>query len=230
MFANGPHLATGQFEIGDTTLNAERSNGLDAQIRWKAGKHAFSVGGFYTRFNNFVTLFNTGNTVDIDGNLDPAGELAEAVVSAVPAVFKGFEAEGKFRVYEGKGDLDLNLRGDYVHASNRISGDPLPRITPLRLGFGLDYNFGQFGSRLDVLHAFDQNRTDTFETKTDSYALVNALVSYKFSKVFGNIGNLEVFAKARNLLNDEIRESTSVLKDIAPMGGRSLLVGIRGDF
>ena len=230
LFANGPHLATGQFEIGNTALSAERSNGIDAQIRWKAGKHSFSVGGFYTRFNNFITLFNTGNTVDNDGNLDPAGALAEATVSAVPAVFKGFEAEGKLRVYEGRGDLDLNLRGDYVHASNRETGDPLPRITPLRLGFGLDYNFGQFGSRLDVLHAFDQNRTDTFETKTDGYTQVNALVSYKFKKVFSGIGNLEVFAKARNLLNDEIRESTSVLKDIAPMGGRSLLVGVRGDF
>ncbi len=243
LFSNGPHLATGQFEIGDSRLSAERSNGLDAQIRWKTGKNSFSVSGFYTRFDNFIFLSNTANTrgvngelnpVDVDGNgvADSSGEaiLREAVLKAIPAIFKGFEAEGKFRVYEGRGNLDLNLRGDYVRASNRETGNPLPRIAPLRLGVGLDYNFGQFGSRLDVLHGFGQNRTDIFETKTDGYTLVNALLSVKFSKVFGGVGGLEVFVKAKNLLNNEIRESSSVLKDIAPMGGRSLLVGVRGDF
>ena len=243
LFSNGPHLATGQFEIGDSRLSVERANGLDAQIRWKAGKNSFSVGGFYTRFDNFIFLTNTANTrgvdgafnpVDVDGNgaADGSGAkiIREAVLKAIPATFKGFEAEGKFRVYKGRGNLDFNLRGDYVRASNRETGNPLPRIAPLRLGVGLDYNFGQFGSRLDVLHGFGQNRTDTFETKTDGYTLVNALVSVKLSKVFGGVGNLEVFAKAKNLLNDEIRESTSVLKDIAPVGGRSLLVGVRGDF
>ncbi len=243
LFSNGPHLATGQFEIGDSRLSAERSNGLDAQISWKAGKNSFSVSGFYTRFDNFIFLSNTANTrgvngelnpVDIDGNgvADNSGEtiIREAVLKAIPAIFKGFEAEGKFRVYEGRGNLDLNLRGDYVRANNRETGNPLPRIAPLRLGAGLDYNFGQFGSRLDVLHGFGQNRTDTFETKTDGYTLINALVSYKVNKVFGGVGNIEVFVKAKNLLNNEIRESTSVLKEFAPMGGRSLLVGVRGDF
>ena len=163
---------------------------------------------------------------------DSSGEIIirEAVLKAIPATFKGFEAEGKFRVYEGRGNLDLNLRGDYVRAGNRETGNSLPRIAPLRLGVGFDYNFGQFGSRLDVLHGFGQNRTDTFETKTDGYTLINALVSYKVNKVFGGVGNLEVFVKAKNLLNNEIRESTSVLKEFAPMGGRSLLVGVRGDF
>ncbi len=243
LFSNGPHLATGQFEIGDSRLSAERSNGIDAQIRWKAGKNSFSVSGFYTRFDNFIFLSNTANTrgingelnpVDIDGNgvADNSGEtiIREAVLKAIPAIFKGFEAEGKFRVCDGRGNLDLNLRGDYVRANNRETGNPLPRIAPLRLGAGLDYNFGQFGSRLDVLHGFGQNRTDTFETKTDGYTLINALVSYKVNKVFGGVGNIEVFVKAKNLLNNEIRESTSVLKEFAPMGRRSLLVGVRGDF
>ena len=242
LFANGPHLATGQFEIGNTTLSVERSNGVDAQIRWKAGKNSLSVGGFYTRFNNFISLSNTANKRGVDGEINPVdangdgvadgsgeGIIQEAVLKAVPAVFKGFEAEGKFRIYEGRGNLNLNLRGDYVRATNLDTGEPLPRIAPLRLGFGLDYSFGQFGSRLDVLHGFAQNRTDTFETKTEGYTQVNALASYKFKKVFSG-ASFEIFAKARNLLNEEMRDSSSVLKDIAPMAGRSLLIGVRGDF
>jgi iron complex outermembrane receptor protein len=41
---------------------------------------------------------------------------------------------------------------------------------------------------------------------------------------------VELFAKANNLLNQEIREHTSFLKDIAPAGERSILVGLRADF
>jgi iron complex outermembrane receptor protein len=35
---------------------------------------------------------------------------------------------------------------------------------------------------------------------------------------------------AKNLLNDEIRMSTSVLKDIAPLAGRSIVFGARAKF
>ncbi len=231
LFANGPHLATGQFEIGDSSLSTERSNGLDAQLRWKSGKHSFSVGSFYTRFNNFIATFNTGNIVDSNGNPDPSGELAEALIDAVPAVFKGFEVEGRFRIYEGRGDLDLSLHSDYVHAKNLESGDPLPRIVPMRLGFGLDYKLGQFGSRLDVLHGFEQNRNDPNELETDGYTKVDAIVTYRFKTAFGFEGaGIEAFLKARNILDDEIREHSSFLKDIAPLDGRSLLFGLRGEF
>ena len=42
--------------------------------------------------------------------------------------------------------------------------------------------------------------------------------------------NLEAFKRANNLLDEEIREHASFLKDIAPMGGRSLMIGLRGEF
>lgn len=239
LLANGPHLATRQFEVGNDNLSKERSNGIDGQVRWKSGSHSFSVGAYYTRFSNFISLANTGNSRGIDGELNPidadgdgvadgsgAEILPEATFMAVPAIFKGIESEGKFRVYDSYGTLDLNLRGDYVRATNRDTGDPLPRISPLRLGFGLDYKLNRFGSRLDVLHAFKQDRTATNELATDGYTLVNAMVTYRFQTKF----HLEAYAKANNLLNQEIREHTSFLKDIAPLGGRALLLGLRGEF
>ena len=124
-------------------------------------------------------------------------------------------------------NLDLTLRGDYVRASNRDNGDALPRITPMRLGAGLRYQLNGIGARLDVLHAFGQNRTALNELKTDGYTDMSALVSYKLPT---NKMNVELFAKARNLLNQEIREHASFLKDIAPAGERSLMIGLRSDF
>lgn len=227
LYANGPHVATGQFEVGNTDFDVERSRGIDAQIRWKSGKHAFNVGAYHTRFSNFIGLFNNGLFLDEDGNVtaDP-DDLAGADFQQVKATFTGLEADGKFRVYEGSGQLDLTLRGDYVRAKNRDNGDDLPRISPLRLGFGLNYTFNRFGTNLDVLHGFKQTKTAENELPTDSYTSVNATATWLLPATT----RLEAFAKAYNLLDDEIREHTSFLKDIAPQRGRSLLIGLRGEF
>ena len=241
LYANGAHLATGQFEVGNSSFSKERSNGIDAQVRWKEGKDSFSVGTYYTRFSNFIGTFNTANSRGLDGELNPidadgdgvadgSGEdiLPEAQFLAVPAVFKGLEAEGKFNLTD---NWNLNLRGDYVHATNTRTGDYLPRISPLRIGAGLQYQLGSFNARLDALRAFKQNRTADNELATDGYTDVSALVAYKLGGLI-NTGrlNIELFAKANNLLNQEIREHASILKDISTAGERSLLIGARADF
>lgn len=216
LYADGAHLATGQYEVGNPNFSKERSNGLDAQIRWKDGRNTFSVGAYYTRFSSFLGLLDTG-AIEVDS------DLPIAQFTAFAATFKGLEAEGKFNLAD---NLDLTLRGDYVRASNRDNGDALPRITPLRLGVGLHYQKNSLGARIDILHAFNQSRTAPGELATDGYTDVSALVSYKLpTKV-----NLELFAKANNLLNQEIREHASFLKDISPAGERSVLLGLRAEF
>lgn len=214
LYANGPHLATDQYEVGNSNFDKERSNGIDTQIRWKNGKNNFNFGAYYTRFSSFLGLLNTG---------DAKSGLPIAQFSSFAATFKGLEADGRFNIAD---NLDLTLRGDYVRASNRDNGDPLPRIAPLRLGAGLQYQKNSFGARVDVLHAFKQNRTAENELQTDSYSNLSAIVTYKLPTKL----NLELYAKANNLLDQEIREHTSFLKDFAPLGGRSLLLGLRADF
>jgi len=216
LYANGAHLATGQYEIGNPDFDKERSNGVDAQMRWKDGKNSFNFGAYYTRFSSFLGLLDTGN-------IDADSALPIAQFSSFAATFKGLEADGRFSLVD---NLDLTLRGDYVRATNRDNGDPLPRIAPLRLGAGLHYQKNSFGARVDVLHAFKQDRTSENELETDGYTNLSAIVTYKVPTKLG----LEVYAKANNLLDEEIREHTSFLKDIAPLAGRSLLLGLRADF
>ena len=216
LYANGAHIATNQFEVGNTKFDKERSNGVDAQIRWKDANSSLSLGAYYTRFSNFIGLFN-------DGTFDAGSGLAVARFEAVPATFKGLEAEGKFNVAN---NLDLLVRGDYVHAKEKRSNEYLPRISPLRLGAGLQYSLNGFSARVDVLRAFKQNNTAENELATDGYTNVSALLAYKLPiKV-----NVELFAKANNLLNDDIREHASFLKDISPAGERSAVIGARMDF
>jgi len=219
LYANGAHVATGEFEVGNRNFDKEKSNGIDAQLRWKDAKNSFSVSAYYTRFSNFIGLLRTGKLIG-----PPGEELPEAKFTAVPAIFKGLEAEGRFNVAN---NLDLTVRGDYVHARDTRNDNYLPRISPLRLGAGLQYQLNGLSARLDVLRAFNQNNTAENELATDGYTNVTALVAYKLPVKF----NIELFAKANNLLNEEIREHTSFLKDIAPAAGeRALMIGARADF
>ncbi|NBW61428.1 MAG: TonB-dependent receptor [Methylophilaceae bacterium] len=228
LFADGVHHATRLYERGNSELNKERSNGIDAQLRWKDAKNNFNIGTYYTRFQNFINLYKTGDEVNDDGEECPCVGHGErlAIFRGDRVTFRGVEFDGRFRVYESVGDLDLTLRGDYVRANNSDTGNPVPRISPMRLGFGLDYRLNQIGARLDVLRGFKQDRTDAEEFPTNGYTLVNATATYRMPSSYG----LELFARARNLLNQEIREHSSFLKEISPMGGRALMIGIRGEF
>ncbi|MFM8490335.1 MAG: TonB-dependent receptor, partial [Candidatus Methylopumilus sp.] len=226
LFANGFHVATATYEQGDAGLTKERSNGLDGQIRWKAGQESLSLGAYYTNFSNFIGLLSTDDIEDIDGSEYPRVSR----FTGIRAIFKGVELEGKTMLTE---NLQFNVRGDYVDAKDKTNGGYVPRISPLKLGAGLKYEFDSFGARLDVLHAFRQDRVATNynyeggkELITDSYTNVSMMATYKLPTQY----NLEAFTRANNLLDEEIREHTSFLKDIAPMGGRSLMIGLRGEF
>ncbi len=222
LFAKGRHVATGQYEVGDATLAKEQSNGADVQLRWRSGAHSASIGGYTNRFQNYIGLFNSGDDVGSNHDL-----LPEAKFRAVQAGFQGFETEGKFRVAEGTGSLDLKLRGDYVRATNRDTGEPLPRIAPLRLGAGLDYQIGNFGARLDVTHAARQDRVAANELPTGGHTLTDAALTWRIK---ARALNLEATLKGNNLFNQEARVHASPLKDIAPLPGRGVLVGMRVSF
>jgi len=243
LFANGPHVATGTVEVGNSRLGTEDSFAIDLSLRKNAGFVTGSASGFYYRFNNYISLQPTGV-------IDPVELLPIYDYEAIGADFYGGELETTFHLLEPavaqenpisadpKGQLrngvapasqklDLILRADYVHAEDRKTGEPLPQIPPLRASAALDYHLGKFSSRLEGIAAASQDRTANFELPTDGYFLVNASVGYDM-----NIGGVAttLYVKSSNLTNAEVRQSTSVLKDIAPMAGRGVMVGLRGEF
>ena len=63
------------------------------------------------------------------------------------------------------------------------------------------------------------------ETPTPGYNLLNAELSFLFP--VDSRAHWEVYLKGHNLLNEDIRNSTSLLKDQAPQIGRNLVMGLR---
>ena len=72
-----------------------------------------------------------------------------------------------------------------------------------------------------------RDRVAENELPTDGYTLLNLSVSYRMQAVGGA---WDVWLKGSNLTNAEARNATSFLKDIAPLGGRAVLLGVRADY
>jgi iron complex outermembrane receptor protein len=221
LFADGVHAATGQYIVGNTSIRNEISNSIDFNIKRKDTNNTTSMSAYYTYFNNYIGSFNTGERV-ADDRTSP-GDLNEAIFRSVKASFKGIELDSKQLITD---NLSATFRSEYVIAKNEDSKAYLPRIAPLKIGIGSTYQKERYSLNINLLHAFAQNKLSANELKTDAYTNLSLLATYQLPIKY----NVELFTKANNLLNEEIRDATSYIKDIAPQGGRSIMFGLRGDF
>ncbi len=224
LFSNGPHLATGVFEVGDTTLGKETARGLEATA--KIGDEAISltINGFYTSYRDFIFENDTGATVDVNGELLPMLQFA-----ATDATFKGFEAQLDAELFHvGAFHIHLHGAGDYVRATakNSPTGN-LPRIPPATALIALEANSAFFDLRGELDHALAQEKTGAGELPTDSYSVYNL---YATIKPMGEDSPVSLRIAAMNLTNEDARLHTSFLKDIAPLPGRNLKISVQGKF
>lgn len=223
LYANGAHVATGSYEVGDPNLSKEKALSGDLALRFDNDTHKGSVGVFYSHFRNYIGLLASGEMRDGED-----GDIPEFLYSGVRARFYGVEAQDHWKLLESPyGNLALELSGDYTRAKNLDNGEDLPRIAPLRLNSGLLWNLDKWQARIDVQHAASQHRKPANETSTDGYTTLGASVGYNF-----NVGESQwlAFVRGENLTDQTVRYASSILRDIAPAPGRSVEVGLRTTF
>lgn len=244
LLANGPHVATGAWEVGNPTLDKEKSTGFDLGAQWKSGPNTARVNAYVTRFRNYIGLTASGRARDEEGEVvtDPEATdtLAEYLYGGVRARFTGIEANGNLRLLgsdgfarmSDAGTLDLEWRGDVVRAKNLDTGEPLPRIAPLRLGATLAYGNGPWTARFGFDYNAAQRRVPSVGAReTDAYTLWNASIAYRM-KV--QRANLTWYARIDNITNKLAYSPTSILTTTvypaAPLPGRTLKLGLRVTF
>jgi len=225
LLAHGYHDATRSYEIGSLGLKEETSYNLDLGYRFKTDWLRAEFDLFHNWANDYITQQRSGDYVDENGNPCLSGCVPVVLSSQQDAIFKGYEAKLIMPMLESRyGLLELTLFSDYTRGQF-VNGGDVPRMPPLRYGLQLDYNQDQLSSYLRLTRAEDQPHAGAFETATAGYYLFNVGVNYQL-KAFGD-GKLLVFAKGNNLLNENIRNSTSYLRNFAPEAGRGGEVGFR---
>lgn len=222
LFANGPHLATNAWEIGNKDLGLEKSKSFDAGMQWKSGPDSLNVTAFASQFANYIGLMNTPDVED---------GLPVQVYQGVKAQFRGIEASGRQRLWQGASTLDLGWRADTVHATQSSTGEPLPRIAPMRVGATLVHAQGPWSAKLGADWHAAQKRVPDGSVATGSYTLVNASVSYR-QKLDNTV--LNWFARMDNLTDQLAYSASSILTSTAfgksPLPGRSFKLGVQATF
>jgi iron complex outermembrane receptor protein len=218
LFSDGPHIATQAFEIGDPDLRTERAWGLEAYARGSIGKGTFSLTAFRQWFDNYIFLEETGEEED---------DLPVFEYLQRDADFWGVEADLSYPVIDTEGfRLLTDLRASYVEAE-LADGTAVPRIPPLSLLGALEAQTGAFDVRGEVQWFDSQDRVTTFETPTDSFTLVNALVAWRPLR---DNQNVTVQIAADNLFDVVGRRHASFTKDFVPLVGRNFRASVRLSF
>lgn len=219
LFADGVHIATAAYETGDLTLNSEKVTTLEGTAHYDRGRFTGDLHVYHSWYNGFIDERPTGDQFyfEEEDEFFPIYRFVQT-----DAKFYGIELEGAYAVWQD-GDRKLSLEGaaDYVHAQTDFG--PAARIPPYSVTGRLAWTSTRFDASAEVRHVGEQDRVaNAFELPTDDYTLVNASVAVRpFAQQ-----NVTLFAEARNLTDEEAREHVSFLKDIAPLPGRNLRVGV----
>lgn len=260
IFSNGLHIATGTFEVGAAfdievdgdeieiiqsprKVKEEVSNNLDLTYRYVGDDLEASFSLFFNQVDDYIFQQNTGLFMEDEhghgeeeeheeeehegeeheDEHEGEEELPIFLFTQQDADIYGFEAEIDWHINE---NLRLDTYADLTRAELN-DGSNVPRIPPLRIGAELHWEADNWHAELGATYYAKQDDIADFETETDSYTLVNAAFNY-----YTNIGDAEwvLFVKGNNLTDKLARVHSSFIKGVAPLPGRSIVVGTRINF
>ncbi len=218
LFASGPHLGGGVFEIGNPDLKDEIGHGADFFIRYTGSHIEFEAAGFVNYFRNFIIFQPTGA-------IDEHSGFPVFWYEGDEARLTGGEVRLGFQSAEG---LSLNTGIDMVRGKRIRNGDDyLPFIPPFRFTANAEYDFvkGWIGGK--ILSAAAQNRVAPEEAPTGGYTLVGLVAGYRLNLS----GRHVLILRIDNLLDVRYRDHLSRVEDRNfPMPGRNINLAYRWFF
>lgn len=217
LFAYGPHDATATFDIGSSTLSPEISRNWELSWKKHAGRIQSQLGVYQNTISNFIYGQYTGSVDTLTGFQVRQFTQANAIIQGI---------EGDITYNSGGMGLSGRLFGDLSRGTLVDMGN-LPLQPAPRVGLSVTYRHDSWEEGFSWLYAASQTNLASFETAiTPSYNRIDANLTYK-----AQLGSAKAnfFVQIRNLLNDEIRYSTTVeaLRTYAPQAGRGLFAGVK---
>ncbi|MBK6278722.1 MAG: TonB-dependent receptor [Gammaproteobacteria bacterium] len=228
LYSDGVHVATRSYELGDESLDEERSLNADLGYHLHEGAVDFRIDAFYNRYDDYIFQRATGVFFNPELALlepvcsaDHEDECLEVLQWAAAATdFYGLESELRLELPRG---FTLAIFGDHVRGEFD-DGGAVPRVPPGRLGAELAWQRGGWDLAARLTEVLEQDRTGEGERSVPGYTLLAARAEYAFS---GGGGDWTLFLRGENLLDEEIRNASSLLRDVAPEAGLNVEAGVR---
>ena len=233
LFMNGPHMATGRFEVGDPTLQSETSSNFDITLNYeKDGFYAYA--SFYvTDIDNYIALIDEEDPHhdddedphhDDDDDSDPHdphehGNLIHANYMQEDAEFDGYEFEIGRTFDLGMGELKASFGRDVVNAEFS-DGHFVPRINPARNIYSLSYKQNDVVFKLNFKDVDKQRDIGEGETVTKGYRMLDTRITKTFNLRDNNELRVSIFGN--NLLDEVARNHSSWVKNEVPLPGKNI--------
>ena len=237
LFMNGPHMATGRFEVGDPTLTSETSNNFDISLNFDNGEYFAYASFFINDVDNYIALIDEDEDHEDEHNEEEHhededehhddddhgddhghGNLIHANYVQEDAEFDGYEIEFGRTFDLGAGEMTLSFGRDVVNAQF-TDGHNVPRINPARNVYSLLYAQDDIVFKLHLKDVEKQNDVGEGETATAGYQMLDTRLTKTFD--LSGKSKLKVSLFGRNLLDEVARNHASFVKNEVPLPGRN---------
>lgn len=241
----GPHLATRTYDFGLLVLppydapDAEKLRGIDFHWNWISRLGVMNTSIFYSKTHDFIYQEKTDRWFydysPTPGRFKPNCARRGTCIplfnyTQKEVDFSGYEWQFELSpIYFYGSEIRFDLFSDHVRGK-LSGGNGLPRMPTARRGFGLKFEKGGFYSELRYSYVDRQEHPGENELETDSYKLLNAFSSFKYEDNDFTHKDIIIFIQMKNLLDEDIRKSTSFLRNFTPEPGREISIGLRYQF
>ena len=241
LFMNGPHLATGRFEVGDPTLSSETSNNFDITLNYEKDDFYAYASFYITDVDNYIALIDEEedhddhedehhDEEDEDGHHDDDdhgddhddhghGNLIHANYMQEDAEFDGYEFEIGRTLDIGMGELKVSFGRDVVNAKFS-DGHYVPRINPARNIYSLSYKQNDIVFKLNLKDVDKKSDIGEGETVTKGYRMLDTRLTKTFN--LRDKSELRVSIFGNNLLDEVARNHSSFVKNEVPLPGKNI--------
>ena len=217
LFMNGAHLAAARNELGDPTLESERSNNIDFSLDYENDGYFVDASLYTNAVDNYIYLVGTGE----DGDNDlPNTEYVQADAS-----FHGYEVEFGKTVRLNNAELLFSYGRDQVIGTFSDGGN-VPRITPVKNVYRFAVEQDNVIYDIKVKDVQREDDLGILETATEGFTMLDFDIRRSFD--IGENEELILSIFGRNLLDEKARSHTSFVKDEVPLAGRNF--GIKFNF
>ena len=233
LYADGPHLASRTYDLGNENLDVEQLRGADIGLARRIGSLTVRGNAFHYRSDSYIVQRSVGRFYNTDARavrfecarLESC--LAVTQYEQPPARLHGYEVGAGWPWREGEGST--GWRGEWRLDTDAVrgrlaSGGDLPRLPPRRVTLGFEAQKGSWSGDARLVHARPQTRPGANETPTAGWTQLHASLHHSRFNPAGQGWSL--FGIGRNLTDRTARNSTSFLRNLAPEPGRSLFVGL----
>ncbi len=226
LYSDGPHLGTYSYEIGQPTLDLEKTIGMEASLAYRTDKSQIRLTGYHNYSPNYHISAKLGDGYEpgadwIEWGSGSSGWLYIYQMQGIRSSIYGIESEFDYNVTPS-----IKFFGSVsaIRGENLTENTPLAYMPPDKILFSTEYDLNPVSTSITFKKVFPQTRLGEFETKTDGYFLVNLNGTYTInsSKVLHKI----IF-RVDNIFDQEYYNHLSRIKMIMPEKGRSFGIQYR---